>query len=361
MSIYNGVCGIINKINQGGNKMENLIYAIVGLFTSFIKNDIARVITLIASLVLTTVILIRMVKFRRQLVPIKRKYFFYLPLCISMAVGAVFISGEEPNETERGKYVLDLYTISFDFDPIDENNKPKELVCKKAQLKGIDNNIEYKDWNQIEDDVIFQNVVSGKYKLSITMDGYKEYQRDLDIGVKELESKNIVNNKKSYKYLLLENPVWGEWKEWGEWQNREIKEDIFTEVEIKADKVISEPTNIVHTITYKDKEKPIYEEREVQVGTEQKNVCRATEIDEEKNAQVCSKWELVQTPIMTTVNVIIDYGTSERKYRTMDYSSTKFKYRSRKRSLISGIKETKYATDDSQQYLESIGYVKVYN
>lgn len=267
----------------------------------------------------------------------------------------------ENNVQERGPFVLDLSSVKYDFELIDEENKPKKLVCKKAVIKNIENEIEYNQWTQIEDDIIFENVSSGKYELTLQIEGYNEFtQQNLDVGLKELETKNLHAYKTSSKFLLVENPEFGDWGEWSDWQVKKVENDLLTEVEMKPLKADKQETDLVRTITYKDSEKPIYGKKVIQIGTQEKQVCKATEINED-NVQICSEWAIESTPVIKEVKVIIDYEESKKKYRILDFSGSEMLYRYRKRSLISGVKNTIYATDDSIEYLTSQGYQKIAN
>lgn len=78
------------------------------------------------------------------------------------------------------------------------------------------------------------------------------------------------------------------------------------------------------------------------------------------NIQKCSNWETVETPIFSTIQIVIDYEITKKSYEVMDYSKSCIEYRSRKRNLFNGLKDTIYATEDSYAYLKSLGYEKVY-
>lgn len=92
------------------------------------------------------------------------------------------------------------------------------------------------------------------------------------------------DNPKEYicKYEKTVNASYTGWGNWSGWSTTVRYEDKLTDVETKTEVTYKEERVqigekiITKTITYKDKNKPIYGNKTVQIGTEQKQVCTAT-------------------------------------------------------------------------------------
>lgn len=189
------------------------------------------------------------------------------------------------------------------------------------------------------------------------------------------------------KYVKTVNASYTAWGNWSGWSTTSRYENDLTDVQTKTEVTYKEERVQIgerittKTITYKDKNKPIYGNKQIQVGTEREKVCTATKTEQvgtgvykytewkdtgvtsqfgskpvntelelwywiatlpEKcgecafgqyqiwgqqtrskyevvdTKQVCSNWEIKEKPIYTTVKVIVDYGTSQRVEKTSE-------------------------------------------
>jgi len=88
------------------------------------------------------------------------------------------------------------------------------------------------------------------------------------------------------KYVKTVKASYTDWGNWSSWSTSPKYEDDLTDVETKNEVTYKNETVkigeriITKTITYKDKNKPIYGDKQIQIGTEQKKVCTATKTQE---------------------------------------------------------------------------------
>lgn len=198
------------------------------------------------------------------------------------------------------------------------------------------------------------------------------------------------------KYLKVVGASYSQWSNWSAWSvNSVVANDLTdvekdTKVEYKYEERQIGTTVKTRTVTYKDKNDPIYEKRKVQVGTTSKDVCTQTgtkwvgtgeyqytewefnrtfqtgskpidtttkkyywdsttkiscgdcefgvyqiwseyvrqAVEVKKEQSYCAKWETQTTPVYDWVNVIVDYKTKtkEETYTEPVYGTVKVKY-----------------------------------
>lgn len=240
---------------------------------------------------------------------------------------------------------MELSNIALGLERENKNEIPEKLKCEYATLTNLDNNYVYKDYSIKDNKLLFDNIRGGQYVLNVKLEGYVNYTEEVDC---QFDSLMISNNSKIKDPKILEfvkykNPEWGEWSEWSKWQNKRIERNSKTDVEVRmfnSDKINIKGT--MHT-RQEDPAKPIYEKRQVLVGTRL-----------EKN----EKGELHKVNVYGTVNVITGY-----EYKNKDYNvyigedlKTNVRYRYRTRKLTGGTAEYIYVTEDSKEILLDMGY-----
>ena len=241
----------------------------------------------------------------------------------------------------------------------------------------------------------------------------KYYDKDGNV-VSEKEYKDSCNKEivKEYLYEYIKKTEgYYKYSNWSEWQTKEVKADANTSVKTKT---ITEKKLIGYNVTTKtDKSQPIYGTKEIQIGTEEKTVCKKYEYVKtgeysygeykyvktvyltytpkdtnttkyvyvssdpdvcgnncssgttkaykvyERTATPVTKYQCTQTaketvPVTTTIQIITGYKTTQTKEPVYQTVTTKY-YSYMTRTWIEGTTDTKWSVKNDTKLL-SEGY-----
>lgn len=159
------------------------------------------------------------------------------------------------------------------------------------------------------------------------------------------------------EYIKASNPQYTSWGAWSSWIAGDQQETSLRQVRSKTERVSITKTILTgyNVITYKDPNKPIYKQSQIQTGTKKELKCTAY-----GPSNVCVGYVEVETPVYSTVNVLTGYGTSERKepvYRYDKVLEDRRFYSYRTRRVASGNKDIKWDVCEGSELLGS-GYSK---
>ena len=270
---------------------------------------------------------------------IKKKYKIAF---ITFLVGLIAIPllqikniGKQDVDIASGNYIVNMESIALYSHKSDDYSNNPQLICEFAELKNLSTDYIYKSYQIKDNKIVFENVNSGQYKITVKLRGYELYEEQVSVMVKEMNSDNTIVQKNTIiKYVKYNDPVWGEWGQWSKWSTEKITSTSWREVEMKYTGTIEKKAIAQYKYSFKDPKKPIYEKRQVLVGT------RGNE------------------KIYGTIDAIVDYETISVNSTIFSYPEEEGKmlYRYRLRNLIEGEQEVLYSDYESKDILYSLGY-----